>query len=212
MPILVYVAGLPAKEAIAASLFVVGVTSLAGVVSHARGGRVQWRTGLLFGPAAMVGALTGGLLGARVPGDWLLIAFALMMVATSLAMLRGHQGTGAGRHGHPDRPLPLNRILVDGSVVGLVTGLVGAGGGFLVAPALLLLGGLPISTAVGTSLVVIAMKCSRAWPATSRPSCWTGRWCSASPARPWSAAWSAAGSPVVSPGTCCAGSSPGSCW
>lgn len=71
MPILVYVAGLPAKEAIAASLFVVGVTSLAGVVSHARGGRVQWRTGLLFGPAAMVGALTGGLLGAQVPGDWL---------------------------------------------------------------------------------------------------------------------------------------------
>ncbi len=158
VPILVYVAGLPAKEAIAASLFVVGVTSLAGVVSHARGGRVQWRTGLLFGLAAMAGAFTGGLLGGHVPGDWLLIAFALMMVATSLAMLRGRKDKVATSHRRADGGLPLTRILVDGSVVGLVTGLVGAGGGFLVVPALVLLGGLPMSVAVGTSLVVIAMK------------------------------------------------------
>ncbi|HEX4977666.1 MAG TPA: sulfite exporter TauE/SafE family protein [Nocardioides sp.] len=158
VPILVYVAGLPAKEAIAASLFVVGVTSLAGVVSHARGGRVQWRTGLLFGLAAMAGAFTGGLLGGHVPGDWLLIAFALMMVATSLAMLRGRKDRGPGGHAHRDGGLPLARILIDGSVVGLVTGLVGAGGGFLVVPALVLLGGLPMSVAVGTSLIVIAMK------------------------------------------------------
>lgn len=158
VPILVYVAGLPAKEAIAASLFVVGVTSLAGVVSHARGGRVQWRTGLLFGLAAMAGAFTGGLLGGHVPGDWLLIAFALMMVATSLAMLRGRKEKTGGGHAPGDGGLPLTRILVDGSVVGLVTGLVGAGGGFLVVPALVLLGGLPMSVAVGTSLIVIAMK------------------------------------------------------
>jgi uncharacterized membrane protein YfcA len=158
VPILVYVAGLPAKEAIAASLFVVGVTSLAGVVSHARGGRVQWRTGLLFGLAAMAGAFTGGLLGGHVPGDWLLIAFALMMVATSLAMLRGRKDRSSTSHRRADGGLPLTRILVDGSVVGLVTGLVGAGGGFLVVPALVLLGGLPMSVAVGTSLVVIAMK------------------------------------------------------
>jgi len=158
VPILVYVAGLPAKEAIAASLFVVGVTSLAGVVSHARGGRVQWRTGLLFGLAAMAGAFTGGLLGGHIPGDWLLIAFALMMVATSLAMLRGRKDKSPRSHRGEDGGLPLARILVDGSVVGLVTGLVGAGGGFLVVPALVLLGGLPMSVAVGTSLIVIAMK------------------------------------------------------
>ena len=158
VPILVYVAGLPAKEAIAASLFVVGVTSLAGVVSHARGGRVQWRTGLLFGLAAMAGAFTGGLLGGHIPGDWLLIAFALMMVATSLAMLRGRKDKGSTSHRRADGGLPLTRILIDGSVVGLVTGLVGAGGGFLVVPALVLLGGLPMSVAVGTSLIVIAMK------------------------------------------------------
>jgi uncharacterized protein len=156
VPILVYVAGFGAKEAIAASLFVVGVTAAAGAISHARAGRVQWRTGLLFGLAGMVGAFGGGLLGGVVPGDWLLIAFAVMMLATSLAMLRGRRG--AARTGSAHAQLPVARILVDGAVVGLVTGLVGAGGGFLVVPALVLLGGLPMSVAVGTSLVVIAMK------------------------------------------------------
>ena len=158
VPILVYVAGLPAKEAIAASLFVVGATSIAGVVSHARGGRVKWRTGLLFGLVGMAGAFVGGLVGGHAPGDWLLIAFALMMVATSLAMLRGRRTRPAAASHSNDGELPLRRILVDGTVVGLVTGLVGAGGGFLVVPALVLLGGLPMSVAVGTSLLVIAMK------------------------------------------------------
>jgi hypothetical protein len=155
----VYVAGFPAKEAIAASLFVVGVTSIAGVVSHARSGRVMWRTGFLFGLAGMLGAFVGGLIGGHAPGDWLLIAFALMMVATSLAMLRGRKEKSGGHAGHGESgELPLKRILIDGSIVGLVTGLVGAGGGFLVVPALVLLGGLPMSVAVGTSLLVIAMK------------------------------------------------------
>ena len=155
VPILVYVAGLDPREAIATSLFVVGVTSAAGVVSHARGGRVMWRTGLLFGLAGMAGAFVGGLVGGHAPGQLLLLAFALMMVATSLAMLRGRR-TRAGAKKHAE--LPLFRVLLDGAVVGLVTGLVGAGGGFLVVPALALLGGLPMSVAVGTSLVVIAMK------------------------------------------------------
>lgn len=155
VPILVYVAGLDAKTAIATSLFVVGVTSAAAVFSHARGGRVKWRTGLLFGLAGMAGAFVGGLLGGHLPGDLLLVAFALMMVATSIAMLRGRRAADPSRT-HSE--LPVFRVLLDGAVVGLVTGLVGAGGGFLVVPALALLGGLPMSVAVGTSLVVIAMK------------------------------------------------------
>lgn len=160
VPILVYVAGFEAKEAIAASLFVVGVTSAVSVISHARGGRVVWRTGLIFGAAGMAGAFVGGLLGGRIPGQILLIAFAVMMVATSIAMLRGRKNAG-GNDAAADpvkHELPLGRVLLDGAVVGLVTGLVGAGGGFLVVPALALLGGLPMSVAVGTSLVVIAMK------------------------------------------------------
>lgn len=155
VPLLVYVAGLDAKVAIAASLFVVGVTSLAGMVSHARQGRVMWRTGLIFGLAGMVGAYSAGLVGGHLPGNVLLIAFAIMMVATSLAMLRGRRTPA---HKSADGELPVKRIVIDGLVVGVATGLVGAGGGFLVVPALVLLGGLPMSVAVGTSLLVIAMK------------------------------------------------------
>lgn len=156
VPLLVYVAGLDAKVAIAASLFVVGVTSLAGMISHARQGRVQWRTGLIFGVAGMVGAFLAGLVGGHLPGGVLLTAFAVMMMATSLAMLRGRKTPVA--HQSVDGGLPVKRIVLDGFVVGVVTGLVGAGGGFLVVPALVLLGGLPMSVAVGTSLLVIAMK------------------------------------------------------
>src|SRR5690606_10226719 len=127
VPILAYVAGLDAKEAIAASLFVVGVTSAVGVVSHARAGRVRWRTGLVFGGAAMAGAFGGGLLGGFVPGQILMVAFALMMLATAAAMIRGRRGSTEPRDGD----LPVLTVLAEGLVVGLVTGIVGAGGGFL---------------------------------------------------------------------------------
>ncbi|WP_420178819.1 sulfite exporter TauE/SafE family protein [Paenarthrobacter sp. TA1.8] len=158
VPILVYVAGFEAKEAIAASLFVVGVTSAVSVISHARGGRVMWRTGLIFGAAGMAGAFVGGLLGGHIPGQILLIAFAIMMVATSVAMLRGRKKKNDDGAAPVKHELPIGRVLLDGAIVGLITGLVGAGGGFLVVPALALLGGLPMSVGVGTSLVVIAMK------------------------------------------------------
>ncbi|PFG44261.1 hypothetical protein ATJ88_2981 [Isoptericola jiangsuensis] len=155
VPLLTYVAGMPPKEAIAASLLVVGVTSASSMLAHARRGNVRWRTGLIFGAAGMAGAFAGGLVGGHVPGTLLMIAFAIMMVATAGAMIRGRRGAAATPQ---DRELPVLRIVIDGLVVGLVTGLVGAGGGFLVVPALALLGGLPMSVAVGTSLLVIAMK------------------------------------------------------
>jgi uncharacterized membrane protein YfcA len=155
VPLLVYVAGLPAKEAIATSLLVVGATSAIAVLPHARAGRVRWRTGLIFGLAGMTGAYAGGRLAAYISAGILLTAFALMMLATAAAMIRG-------RRSAPDKPvpheLPVGKVIAEGIVVGLVTGLVGAGGGFLVVPALALLGGLPMPVAVGTSLVVIAMK------------------------------------------------------
>ncbi|WP_416986184.1 sulfite exporter TauE/SafE family protein [Streptomyces sp. T028] len=154
VPILIYLAGMGTKEAIATSLFVVGVTSAAGVVSHARAGRVRWRTGLLFGLAGMTGAYAGGRLAEFIPGTVLLIAFALMMIATAAAMIRGRRQAPKKVH----HELPVLHVLLDGIVVGLVTGLVGAGGGFLVVPALALLGGLPMTVAVGTSLLVISMK------------------------------------------------------
>ncbi|ALO12477.1 putative permease [Streptomyces venezuelae] len=157
VPILVYLAGQDTKEAIATSLFVVGVTSLAALVPHARARRVRWRTGLLFGAFSMVGAYGGGRLAECVPGTALLVAFALMMLATAVAMLRRPR-SGRAKERPAHRDLPLKHIAVEGLVVGAVTGLVGSGGGFLVVPALALLGGLPMGIAVGTSLLVIAMK------------------------------------------------------
>ena len=155
VPLLVYVAGLDTKPAIATSLVVVGATAIGALVAHARAGRVQWRTGLVFGATAMVGAYAGGRIGPMVPDLVLLVGFALMMLATSVAMIRGRRERPSSEE---HRQAPLLLVLVEGVVVGLVTGIVGAGGGFLVVPALVLLGGLPMATAVGTSLLVIAMK------------------------------------------------------
>lgn len=156
VPLLTYAAGMAPQEAIAASLFVVGVTSLFSALAHARAGNIRWRTGLVFGAAGMAGAFLGGLAGGHLPGTLLMIAFALMMVATAAAMLRGGRRARAGAGG--TGTLPLRRVVIDGLAVGAVTGLVGAGGGFLVVPALMLLGGLAMPAAVGTSLLVIAMK------------------------------------------------------
>ncbi len=155
VPLLAYVAGMDAKQAIATSLLVVGATSAVGAISHARAGRVRWRTGLVFGVAGMAGAYAGGLLARFIPGTVLLIGFALIMMATAVAMLRGRKDVSTAEAA---QSLPVFTIVLEGLVVGLVTGLVGAGGGFLVVPALALLGGLPMPVAVGTSLVVIAMK------------------------------------------------------
>lgn len=151
-PILIYGLGVEAKAAIATSLIVVGITSLAGMVQHARAGNVEWKTGLIFGSAGMVGAYVGGLAAAWFSATVLLLIFSAMMLATAVAMFRGRKDTGEAKK------QALWKILLDGLIVGVVTGLVGAGGGFLVVPALALLGGLPMRKAVGTSLLVIAMK------------------------------------------------------
>ncbi|MER5478761.1 sulfite exporter TauE/SafE family protein [Streptomyces sp. NPDC002734] len=158
VPILIYLAGQDSKEAIATSLFVVGVTSLVGLIPHARAHRVRWRTGLIFGSVSMIGAYGGGRLAEYIPGTVLLVAFALMMLATAVAMLRKGAGRKKAGHKAPHAEMPVKLVVTEGLIVGAVTGLVGSGGGFLVVPALALLGGLPMSIAVGTSLLVIAMK------------------------------------------------------
>jgi uncharacterized membrane protein YfcA/uncharacterized membrane protein YedE/YeeE len=156
VPVLVYAAGLEPKPAIATSLLVVGVTAAAALVPHARAGLVQWRTGGLFGGAGMVGAFGGAWLARFVDGGLLLLLFAGMMVATAIALWRGARTEPPAGGTHPDRPVA--KILAEGLAVGLFTGLVGAGGGFLVVPALALLGGLPMPAAVATSLLVVSVK------------------------------------------------------
>jgi hypothetical protein len=157
VPILVYALGMEAKSAIATSLLVVGATSAIALIPHARAGRVQLRTGLVFGAAGMVGAFLAGRVAHYIPSGVLLLAFAAMMLVTAVFMMRGRKDSGGEGTLAPSH-LPVIKVILEGLVVGGVTGLVGAGGGFLVVPALVLLGGLPMATAVGTSLVVIAMK------------------------------------------------------
>lgn len=157
VPILVYGLGLEAKPAIATSLLVVAVTSLFALASHARKGLVDFRTGLVFGGAGMVGAYAGGAFASLLPGWLLLLGFASVMAATAVAMLRGNGREPTSEREVPVR-LPLGRVIWHGSIVGVVTGLVGAGGGFMIVPALVLLGGMSMRRAVATSLLVIAMK------------------------------------------------------
>ncbi|MEZ4369767.1 MAG: sulfite exporter TauE/SafE family protein [Polyangiaceae bacterium] len=152
LPILSYVMHIPPKPAITMSLIVVGVTSAVATIQHARNGNVRWGTGLFFGASSMLGAFLGGRLSSYIPGAVLLGGFGVMMLVTSLAMLRGRKEPA------PDaKPRSLWLIPLQGFMVGAVTGLIGAGGGFLVVPALALFARVPMKQAVGTSLFVIAM-------------------------------------------------------
>jgi len=152
VPLLVYVAGQSPNDAIATSLLVVGVTSVVAVIGYARAGQVRWKVAAVFGVAAMAGAYAGGLLSHYIPGSVLLVMFAVVMIGAGVAMLRPRT---AAAEDHPLRPL---RAVMLGAVVGVISGLVGAGGGFLLVPALALLAGLPMQSAVGTSLLIIAMQ------------------------------------------------------
>jgi uncharacterized protein len=158
VPILVYILKVPDKTAIAMSLLVVGTTSLVAMTSHARQGNVVWRTGLIFGAFGMIGAFLGGKIAHFIPGGVLLTLFALLMLVTGGAMLRPRKTAMVETPADDHKQLPVMKIALEGVVVGAVTGLVGAGGGFLVVPALALMGGLSMKRAIGTSLLVIAMK------------------------------------------------------
>lgn len=159
VPILVYALGFSAKQAVAASLAVVGLTSLFGAAGHWRKGHVKLRVALVFGPIAAAGAYLGAHLAVLLSGAAQLSLFAVMMLVAAFFMLRngasGKDGGGSISDGSVGRLLL--RFALPGTGVGILTGLVGVGGGFLAVPALVLLGGIPMEAAVGTSLLVIAM-------------------------------------------------------
>ena len=137
----------------AGSLFVVGSIALAGSLQYVRVGLVDWRNVFVFGVPGMMGTYLGALIAAFVPGIMQLAFFSLVMLLASYMMLRPVKLTN-----EVHAPRETWKIAADGLVVGVITGLVGVGGGFLIVPALVLLGGLPIHTAVATSLVIIALK------------------------------------------------------
>lgn len=183
VPILVYLFQVDAVLATAYSLFIVGLTSLVGSVSHMKLGNIHWRTAIVFGIPSIISVfLTRSLIVPRIPDPiltlgasanggsafvmtksvGLLLLFAIIMVMAAYTMIKPAKKAVAAdtkvidENVEPKFNYPL--ILAEGAVVGLVTGLVGAGGGFLIIPALVLLAKLPMKKAVGTSLMIIAAK------------------------------------------------------
>jgi uncharacterized membrane protein YfcA len=164
VPILVYVMGLGAKTAIAMSLGIVGTVSFIGAIPHWLHGNVNGQVAVIFVPTAMLGAY----IGAKMAGfpfiteTTQLICFALVMVLASLIMIRQgrqrlkNQNLLTEKESFKDNNQN-NRlfILLEGLGVGILTGFVGVGGGFAIIPALVLLGGLPMKKAIGTSLIII---------------------------------------------------------
>lgn len=163
VPVFVYILGFGAKEAIAMSLVVVGITSLVGAAEHGREGHVNVRVALVFGAVAMLATYMGARLATWFSGGAQLAALATIMLIAATFMFRGHgsdlQGPVVETTGLDATRTPVGLTVVHAGGVGLLTGLVGVGGGFLIVPALVW-GGLPMRDAVGTSLLVIAMNCA----------------------------------------------------
>lgn len=171
VPILVYLFSVDAVLATAYSLFIVGLTSLIGSFSHISQGNVHWRTAIVFGIPSIISVyLTRLFIVPLIPnqvfqiGEFvvtksllMLLLFAVLMVFASYSMIKECKHC---KNEESETEIKYNYplILLEGLVVGMITGLVGAGGGFLIIPALVLLAKLPMKKAVGTSLVIIALK------------------------------------------------------
>jgi uncharacterized protein len=161
VPILIYVLHVPVKPAIAMSLCVVGLVALIGFLSHLRQRTVATSVAFVFGPFAVIAAFAGARIARHIPSVVQLVVFAIVGLAGSVLMLRG----GFKRAGQSEsstyvfKPDARTMLLLalEGLGVGLLTGIIGVGGGFLIVPALVLVTGLPMRLAIGTSLLVITM-------------------------------------------------------
>ena len=171
VPVLVYLLAVEPVLATAYSLFVVGSSSLIGAINYARKGLLSFKTAAVFAiPALIAVYLTRLYLVPALPDVWftlgdfvmtkdigILVLFALLMIFASYSMIKSN---GKGKNGEEETTPVFNfpMIFVEGIVVGILTGLVGAGGGFLIIPAVVLFARLPMKLAVGTSLLIIAAK------------------------------------------------------
>ena len=153
VPILIYWVGQDGKVAIGSSLAIVGCIALFGSLAYIKDKLVDWRSVLFFGTPGMIGTYGGATLAGFAPTILQLITFGVVMLLASYLMLKPMtiELEGSSER-HP------NKIIIDGLFVGLITGFVGVGGGFLIVPALAILGGLPIRVAVGTSMFIIFLK------------------------------------------------------
>jgi uncharacterized membrane protein YfcA len=169
VPVLVYLFGVEPVFATAYSLFIVGSTAAVGSIGYLRKGLVDIRTALVFGaPSILAVFIARAYVVPAIPKEvvaisgfmitrnlLMMVLFAVLMVAASFSMIKK---SGPADESNAQRDFNYPVIVIEGLVVGLITGLVGAGGGFLIIPALVLLSKLPMKQAVGTSLVIIAAK------------------------------------------------------
>lgn len=170
VPVLVYLFQIDAVLATAYSLFIVGSTSVVGSLSYFKKGLVNIKTAIVFGIPSIISVfLTRAYIVPAIPHEifslggfvvtksiFLMLIFAVLMIVASYSMIKKDKKLAEDLPEKQKFNYPL--ILVEGAIVGVLTGLVGAGGGFLIIPALVMLSKLPMKEAVGTSLVIIALK------------------------------------------------------
>ena len=155
VPVLVYLVDQPEKIAIAGSLIIVGSIALLGAIPYLKQRLIDWKVVMLFGIPGMIGTYAGAWLATMyLSGVQQLAIFALVMLLASYFMLKPNNALET----EDFQQRPLLKIIIDGLTVGVITGIVGVGGGFLIVPALVLLGGLTMRIAVASSLVIIALK------------------------------------------------------
>ncbi|WP_241970414.1 sulfite exporter TauE/SafE family protein [Idiomarina seosinensis] len=153
VPVLMYLVDMPAAESIASSLLIVAGISLFGSIAYIRRQTVSWRHFWVFGIPGMIGTYGGAWFGTLVDSRWQLLTFALLMIVAAFLMWRSKP--------QPPAKVPsinYGKVMLEGLVVGIITGFVGVGGGFLIVPALVLLAGLSMPVAIGTSLLIIVIK------------------------------------------------------
>jgi uncharacterized protein len=184
VPLLVYVVGLTAQSATTSSIIIVGITALFGTLARLRGKLIDWRTGLIFGALGIPAAYLGTLLNGHVDQRVLLLAFAAVTVVAAAAMLidnRSGDPESPAEDGVPEGPsggaatsttlraatqtdsdrrrvlATAAKVVLSGLAVGFMTGFLGVGGGFLVVPALVIILRIPMTYAIGTSLLIITL-------------------------------------------------------
>lgn len=153
VPALVYLVGQTPQAAVTTSLAIVGANSVVGAMFHGSHGRLDWKVALVFGSAGMLVSYLSANISKHLPPEVLMVAFAALMLGIGLMLLLRRSNGQAATY----VPKPFSLVVASGAGVGLLTGILGVGGGFLVVPAFVMLLGLPVQTAVGTSLLVIAM-------------------------------------------------------
>ncbi len=154
VPVLVYLLKMDPKTSIALSLAIVGTTSLVGVFTHFRNGNVSFKTIRVFAPITMLGAFLGAKVAAFIPANIQLIIFGIIMLSSSVIMIKGRKES---EEADEEESASIIALGLSGLAVGMISGIVGVGGGFLIVPALVILARLPMKQAVGTSLAVISL-------------------------------------------------------